>query len=112
MASKASYTPYDMEYTMLTDFSDEDLDGMMNVTQKHSGRGAYYPYVPVEQDAVDPVFTTMERDFCPEGSSFREYAQPNNCSLSWVTMIINAGERAMAMIGGTEKLSAEFVKEC
>ena len=96
MASKKDYKLYKMEYTILTDFSDENLNCMMNVTQKHSGKGSYYPYVPVDLDTVVPGFTTMERDFCLNDPSFREYAQPNNCSLSWVTMIINAGERAMA----------------
>ena len=80
MASKVDYMPYEMNYTMLTDFSDDDLNGMMNVTQKHSGRGAYYPYVPVERDAVEPVFTMMERDFCSEDAELREYVQPSNCS--------------------------------
>ena len=61
---------------------------------------------------MEPAFTTMDRDFCSEDAELREYAKPNNCSLSWVTMIVNAGERALAMIGGSEKLSAAFVKKC
>ena len=42
MVSKQSYTPYQMEFTMLTDFSEDDLDEVMEVKQKHSGRGSYY----------------------------------------------------------------------
>ena len=29
---------------MLTDYSDEELDGMMNMTLKHSEKGSCYPY--------------------------------------------------------------------
>ena len=112
MVSKQLYTPYQMEFTMLSDFSEEDLTGVMDVKQKHSGRGSYYEPIEATEDAVEPAFTTMDRDFCSEDAELREYAKPNNCSLSWVTMIVNAGERALAMIGGNEKLSAAFVKEC
>ena len=112
MVSKQPYTPYQMEFTMLSDFSEEDLTGVMDVKQKHSGRGSYYEPIEAKEEAVEPAFTTMDRDFCSEDAELREYAKPNNCSLSWVTMIVNAGERALAMIGGSEKLSAAFVKKC
>ncbi|KAK8816072.1 hypothetical protein WA556_001018, partial [Blastocystis sp. ATCC 50177/Nand II] len=112
MVSKQPYTPYQMEFTMLSDFSEEDLTGVMDVKQKHSRRGSYYEPIEAKEDAVEPAFTTMDRDFCSEDAELREYAKPNNCSLSWVTMIVNAGERALAMIGGSEKLSAAFVKKC
>ncbi|KAK8826471.1 hypothetical protein WA577_001399 [Blastocystis sp. JDR] len=112
MVSRQSYTPYQMEFTMLSDFSEEDLTGVMDVKQKHSRRGSYYEPIEATEDAVEPTFTTMDRDFCSEDAELREYAKPNNCSLSWVTMIVNAGERALAMIGGSEKLSAAFVKKC
>ncbi|KAK8821806.1 hypothetical protein WA556_002251 [Blastocystis sp. ATCC 50177/Nand II] len=112
MVSKQPYTPYQMEFTMLSDFSEDDLDEVMDVEQKHSGRGSYYEPIEAKEEAVEPAFTTMDRDFCSEDAELREYAKPNDCSLSWVTMIVNAGERALAMIGGSEKLSAAFVKEC
>ncbi|KAK8833464.1 hypothetical protein WA577_006702, partial [Blastocystis sp. JDR] len=112
MVSRQSYTPYQMEFTMLSDFSEEDLTGVMDVKQKHSRRGSYYEPIEAKEEAVEPAFSTMDRDFCSEDAELREYAKPNNCSLSWVTMIVNAGERALAMIGGSEKLSAAFVKKC
>ncbi|KAM7454172.1 hypothetical protein BLSTO_05072 [Blastocystis sp. subtype 1] len=112
MVSRQSYTPYQMEFTMLSDFSEEDLTGVMDVEQKHSGRGSYYEPIEATEDAVEPAFSTMDRDFCSEDAELREYAKPNACSLSWVTMIVNAGEGALAMIGGNEKLSAAFVMEC
>ena len=112
MVSKQLYTPYHMEFTMLTDFSEDDLTGVMDVEQKHSRRGSYYEPIEAKEEAMEPAFTTMDRDFCSEDAELREYAKPNDCSLSWVTMIVNAGERALAMIGGSEKLSAAFVKKC
>ena len=42
------YVPYDMEYTMLTDFNPDDLRGMMRLEQVHSGRGSYY-------ERIDPT---------------------------------------------------------
>ncbi|OAO15907.1 hypothetical protein AV274_2384, partial [Blastocystis sp. ATCC 50177/Nand II] len=112
MVSRQSYTPYQMEFTMLMDFSKNNLDGIMDMEQKHSRRGSYYEPIEAKEEAVEPAFTTMDRDFCSEDAELRAYAKPNNCSLSWVTMIVNAGERALAMIGGSEKLSAAFVKKC
>ncbi|OAO16939.1 hypothetical protein AV274_1383 [Blastocystis sp. ATCC 50177/Nand II] len=112
MLSKAVYTPYDMEYTILMDFSLDDLAGVMDVKQKYSGKGSYFDAVDTYQDAYESVFTTMDRDFCPADSNWIQYAKPNDCSLSWVTMIVNAGERALAMVGGNDRLSAEFVKQC
>ncbi|KAK8828092.1 hypothetical protein WA556_004721, partial [Blastocystis sp. ATCC 50177/Nand II] len=35
MVSRQPYTPYQMEFTMLSDFSEEDLTGVMDVKQKH-----------------------------------------------------------------------------
>ena len=102
MVSKQLYTPYQMEFTMLADFSEDDLDEVMDVKEKHSGRGSYYEPIEATEDAVEPAFSTMDRDFCSEDPELREYAKPNNCSLSWGTMIVNAGERALAMIGGSE----------
>lgn len=103
MLSKAVYTPYDMEYTILMDFSLDDLAGVMDVKQKYSGKGSYFDAVDTYQDAYESVFTTMDRDFCPADSNWIQYAKPNDCSLSWVTMIVNAGERALAMVGGNDR---------
>ena len=67
MLSKAAYTPYDMEYTILMDFSLDDLAGVMDVKQKYSGKGSYFDAVDTYQDAYESVFTTMDRDFCTRG---------------------------------------------
>ena len=79
---------------MLTDWPFEDLNSMMDVTQKYSGRGSYWePIVPILSSFMQN-YTTLNRHFCFPGSHLSKYAAPNNCSLSWMTMIINAGERA------------------
>ena len=85
---------------------------MMDVTPKFNGRGSYWePIVPVFGSFMQN-YTTLNRHFCSPGSYLAKYAAPNNCSLSWMTMIINAGERALAIAGIRERLSYKFVLKC
>lgn len=85
-----------MEFTILTDFSKRDLQGLHDVQQKHSGRGSYYEKIVPDVDHIEPVYSTMEREYCSNHPSLSQYAVSSNCSLSWVTMIVNAGERVLA----------------
>lgn len=87
-----SFSPYSMEFTILTDFSKRDLQGLHDVQQKHSGRGSYYEEIVPDVDHIEPVYSTMEREYCSNHPSLSQYAVSSNCSLSWVTMIVNAGE--------------------
>ena len=54
----------------------------------------------------------MEREYCSNHPSLSQYAVSSNCSLSWVTMIVNAGERVLAQMGINERLSVDFVLQC
>ena len=97
---------------MLTDWPFEDLNSMMDVTQKYSGRGSYWePIVPILSSFMQN-YTTLDRHFCFPGSHLSKYAAPNNCSLSWMTMIVNAGERALAIANIHKRLSYQFVLKC
>ena len=109
---KSPYLPYDTEFTILTDWPFDDIYTMMDVTPKFNGRGSYWePIVPVFGSFMQN-YTTLNRHFCSPGSYLAKYAAPNNCSLSWMTMIINAGERALAIAGIRERLSYKFVLKC
>ena len=112
MVNLESFSPYSMEFTILTDFSRRDLQGLHDVQQKHSGRGSYYEEILPDVDHIDPVYSTMEREFCGNHPSLTQYAVSSNCSLSWMTMIVNAGERALAQTGIAERLSVDFVLQC
>ena len=101
-----------MEFTILTDFSKRDLQGLHDVQQKHSGRGSYYEKIIPDVDHIEPVYSTMEREYCSNHPSLSQYAVSSNCSLSWVTMIVNAGERVLAQMGINERLSVDFVLQC
>ncbi|KAK8816578.1 hypothetical protein WA556_001518, partial [Blastocystis sp. ATCC 50177/Nand II] len=107
-----SFSPYSMEFTILTDFSKRDLQGLHDVQQKHSGRGSYYEEIVPDVDHIEPVYSTMEREYCSNHPSLSQYAVSSNCSLSWVTMIVNAGERVLAQMGINERLSVDFVLQC
>ena len=107
-----SFSPYSMEFTILTDFSKRDLQGLHDVQQKHSGRGSYYEEIVPDVDHIAPVYSTMEREYCSNHPSLSQYAVSSNCSLSWVTMIVNAGERVLAQMGINERLSVDFVLQC
>ena len=107
-----SFSPYSMEFTILTDFSKRDLQGLHDVQQKHSGRGSYYEKIVPDVDHIEPVYSTMEREYCSNHPSLSQYAVSSNCSLSWVTMIVNAGERVLAQMGINERLSVDFVLQC
>ncbi|KAK8819268.1 hypothetical protein WA577_003734, partial [Blastocystis sp. JDR] len=112
MMSLESFSPYSMEFTILTDFSKRDLQGLHDVQQKHSGRGSYYEEIVPDVDHIEPVYSTMEREYCSNHPSLSQYAVSSNCSLSWVTMIVNAGERVLAQMGINERLSVDFVLQC
>ena len=101
-----------MEFTILTDFSKRDLQGLHDVQQKHSGRGSYYEKIVPDVDHIEPVYSTMEREYCSNHPSLSQYAVSSNCSLSWMTMIVNAGERVLAQMGINERLSVDFVLQC
>ena len=101
-----------MEFTILTDFSKRDLQGLHDVQQKHSGRGSYYEEIVPDVDHIEPVYSTMEREYCSNHPSLSQYAVSSNCSLSWMTMIVNAGERVLAQMGINERLSVDFVLQC
>ena len=107
-----SFSPYSMEFTILTDFSKRDLQGLHDVQQKHSGRGSYYEKIVPDVDHIEPVYSTMEREYCSNHPSLSQYAVSSNCSLSWMTMIVNAGERVLSQMGINERLSVDFVLQC
>ena len=112
MMSLESFSPYSMEFTILTDFNKRDLQGLHDVQQKHSGRGSYYEEIVPDVDHIEPVYSTMEREYCSNHPSLSQYAVSSNCSLSWVTMIVNAGERVLSQMGINERLSVDFVLQC
>ena len=112
MMSLESFSPYSMEFTILTDFSKRDLQGLHDVQQKHSGRGSYYEKIVPDVDHIEPVYSTMEREYCSNHPSLSQYAVSSNCSLSWMTMIVIAGERVLAQMGINERLSVDFVLQC
>ena len=112
MNKRAGYTEYTMEYTMLSDFAHDDIQQSMDVRQKHSGKGSFFERIEATADEVQPSYTIRDRQFCTPDSFLTQYAVSSPCSTSWITMIVNAGERALKIAGIDKALSPEFVRDC
>ena len=87
--NKARYRRYPIDFSILSDFDDEDLKGLMEIGTKYSGLGSDTDAVTPTQDSFSAEITT--RDLC-EG--FEDYSKSNATSTSWATAIITAAESA------------------
>ena len=87
--NKARYRRYPVDFSVLSDFDDEDLKGLMDIGTKYSGLGSDTDAVTPTQDSFSAGITT--RDLC-EG--FEDYSKSNATSTSWATAVITAAESA------------------
>ena len=96
-----------MSFSILSDFSDEDLNRMMNLGVKYSGEGSYAD----PEDNVPEAWTgtIISRDLC---TGAEEYSSSNSNSTSWASALILAAETALKNGGYDEPLSLTYVIEC
>ena len=87
--NKARYRRYPIDFSILSDFDDEDLKGLMEIGTKYSGLGSDTDAVTVKNETFSATIST--RDLC-EG--FEDYSKSNATSTSWATAIITAAESA------------------
>ena len=87
--NKARYRRYPIDFSILSDFDDEDLKGLMDIGTKYSGLGSDTDDVTPTQETFSAELST--RDLC-EG--FEDYSKSNATSTSWATAIITAAESA------------------
>ena len=85
--NKARYRHYPVDFSILSDFTDDDLEGLMDLGTKYSNQGSY-------AEAVD--FTTDQnsveihpRNYC---NGFEDYSRSNATATSWATAVITAAE--------------------
>ena len=87
--NKARYRRYPVDFSVLSDFDDEDLKGLMDIGTKYSSQGSYADAVTPTQESFSAGITT--RDFC---DGFEDYSKSNATSTSWATAVITAAESA------------------
>ena len=106
--NKARYRRYPIDFSILSDFDDEDLKGLMEIGTKYSGLGSDTDAVTPTQDSFSAEITT--RDLC-EG--FEDYSKSNATSTSWATAIITAAESAYSKEGRKNiKFSLKHLLTC
>ena len=80
-----------MNFSILSDFSDEDLEKMMDLGVKYSGEGSYAE--PESTPAPSwPNEYVVGRDLC-EGTE--KYSVSNSDSTSWASALVLAAEAAL-----------------
>ena len=105
---KAPYRKYPMNFSILSDFSDEDLEKMMDLGVKYSGEGSYAE--PESTPAPSwPNEYVVGRDLC-EGTE--KYSVSNSDSTSWASALVLAAEAALRKEGRDAHFSLPYVLKC
>ena len=104
---KARYRSYPMAYSILSDFSEDDLREMMDLGVKYSGEGSYME--PAEKVAEPVMNHYYVREFC---ENFRNHSISNPVATSWASAIIIAAEAALQQSGKYEPLSYYQLYHC
>ena len=124
MQARASYVRYQQEFSILSDFAEETLDSMMDLSAlTYSGLGSYYDGAnldDLEAQTHDVHWTTMDRVF--DDATDVPYSLAKNFagltedkagySTSWATVTIKAAEQALKNKGIDETLSWRHFYEC
>ena len=96
-----------MDFSILSDFNDEDLAGMMDIGEKYSHMGSYYlPDNITESTWKDEYIAS---DLCP---GFESYSISSSNSTSWASAIVHAAEYAFSKAGYEERFSLKYVLKC
>ena len=97
-----------MNFSILSDFSDEDLEKMMDLGVKYSGEGSY-----AEPESIStPSWSNMHvvsRDMCAGAET---YSAPNSHSTSWASALVLAAEAALRKEGYDTRFSLPYVLNC
>ena len=96
-----------MNFSILSDFSDEDLNQMMNLGMKYSGEGSYAD--PADDMPAPWTGTIVNRDLC---SGAEKYSTSNSKATSWASALIFAAETVLKKRGYDEPLSLSYVLQC
>ena len=124
MQARASYVRYQQEFSILSDFAEDTLDNLMDLSAlTYSGLGSYYDGAnldDLEAQTHDVHWTTMDRVFDDDAdvpySLAKNFAGLTKAevgySTSWATVTIKAAEQALKNKGIDETLSWRHFYEC
>ena len=107
ITTKAIYKDYPLDFSILSDFNEEDLVGMMDIGEKYSHMGSYY--MPGEITESTWKGDYVASDLCP---GFESYSTSSPRSTSWASAIVHAAEYALTKAGYEERLSLRYVLKC
>ena len=97
-----------MNFSILSDFSDEDLEKMMDLGVKYSGEGSYAEPESISTSSWSNMYV-VSRDMCAGAET---YSAPNSHSTSWASALVLAAEAALRKEGYVESLSLPYVLKC
>ena len=106
------YMPYSMQFTVLSDFDEASLEGMMDIYPSYKNVGSYCERAePLQTEYRVDTSKYPERSFCG-ARAFEGYSKPNSCSTSWATEAITIAERVLMDANYNVRLSVDYLIEC
>ena len=106
--NKARYRRYPVDFSVLSDFADKDLQGLMDIGTEYLRHGSYADPVDIHEESFSAEITT--RDFC---NGFEGYSMSSAVATSWATAVITAAESAYSKKQGTSiKFSLKHLLTC
>ena len=107
--AKSLYRSYKMDLSILSDFNEDDLNEMMDLSKTYTGDGSDVDPVPVKHkgDYENPDFVVSNMCDGYEGLS-----KSNPHPISWATAIISAAETSLRKKGITDELSLDYLETC
>lgn len=96
-----------MDFSILSDFSEQELTDMMNLGVKYQNLGSYAD--PEDINVPEYDANLVVHNLCVEGA---DYSKPNSKAVSWASAIIIAAETALRNAECEDKLSLSYVLDC
>lgn len=112
--SKNRYTSYTLQLSYLSDYSDEDIEGLFDISPEYTGEASYCD-ANDENDEVESEVSISLPDETTDLDAVPEIANNKKCTTSWATQAIKVAEydlRQKGYTGDEAKLSAKYLFQC
>ena len=111
MYKKAPYLQFPLKALIYADFSENDLEEMMELKINYSNLGSYADPITPAKKEFD--YALPSRDVSKEDHpNLVKYSTSNTCAISWATATIAAAEKVLADRGTPVELSLEYLLDC
>lgn len=98
-----------MDLSILSDFDEDDLKEMMDLSKTYTGDGSYFDSVPVKHEGDYENADFVVSNMC---DGFESLSRSNTRPISWATAIISAAETSLRKEGITDELSLAYLETC